>query len=100
VTYPSMSGFMMACPPKPDNRENSMSTIIIGEENVKAVQAMTQLHFWRLTANMKIKFNSPPRKGWTIRAFNAMYDVRARSWQDVYDATNDTIKAMRAERSN
>lgn len=71
-----------------------MTTIISGEENVKAAQALAQLHKWRLDANMKLKFGMRPK--WTIKMFNDMYGVKARSWQDIYDATNDAIREMRS----
>jgi len=70
-------------------------TIVI--DSVKAAQSLTQLHFWRLTANMKIKFGMAPRSGWTIRAFNAMYGVNAKTWQDIFKVTDDTIKAIRED---
>jgi hypothetical protein len=70
-----------------------MSTIITGEENVKAAQSLAQLHYWRMQANMKLKFGMRPK--WTIRMFNDMYGVQAKSWQDILNATDETIKELR-----
>lgn len=73
-------------------------TIVVeGFEKTQAVRHLAQLHFWRSQAQMKIKFNMSPRKGWTIRTFNTMYETNAKSWQDVYNLTNDTIISMRQQ---
>ena len=75
-----------------------MSTIISGEKNVRAFQAIAQLHKWRLEAKMKIEFGMRPK--WTIRMFNEMYGVKATSWQQVYTAADETLKAIRAQQTN
>lgn len=70
--------------------------VIVGEENVKAVQAMTRLFYWRTTAYSR-KYGFNPRKGYTIRAFNAEYDKKAKTWEDVRKFANEMIVANRAE---
>jgi len=73
----------------------SNETIVIsGEENVRAVQAIARLHYWRTTGYMR-KYAFEPRKGWTIKAFNAEYGQSARTWDDVVVLTSGMIKAMR-----
>lgn len=71
--------------------------VISGEENVKAYRTLAQVHFWRLQAQMKTKYNIPPRKGWTIRTFNEMYDLKAKSWADIAILADSMIQTLRGE---
>lgn len=61
--------------------------VITGEQNIKAVQAMARARFWRLTAQ-SVALGFKPRKGFTIRAFNAEYGQKAKTWADVVELTN------------
>lgn len=95
ATYPDISGFMVTCPKTRTKGEIDMTTIISGEENVRAAQSVAQLHYWRMQANMKLKFQMRPR--WTLAMFTEMYGVKPRNWQDVFNMADAAIKDHRTQ---
>jgi hypothetical protein len=57
-------------------------TVIAGREDIAAIQRIAQLHYWRHTAQFKAK-GFTPRRGWTVKRFNADHGQAARNWADV-----------------
>jgi hypothetical protein len=57
-------------------------TVIAGREDIAAIRRIAQLHYWRHTAQFKVK-GFTPRRGWTIKRFNADHGQKAKRWSDV-----------------
>lgn len=76
---------------------NHDGTVSATGDSVKPIAELMRLHGWRNAANMKIKFAMSSKHYPTIKAFNAEYGVKARSWVQVYEVTNDVINEMREE---
>lgn len=75
---------------------SNRTIVISGEQNVAAVQAIARLHYWRTTGYMR-QYGFQPRRGWTIRAFNAQYAQKCKTWTDVVNVTSAMIAASKGK---
>lgn len=70
-------------------------TVVAGRDNMQAVRALGQLHFWRSQAVAKVKLRMTPRPGWTIKLFNEMYQAKAKNWADIAEMAQKMIEDAR-----
>lgn len=56
--------------------------VITGVENMRAVQAMRLLRYWKLQAEAHARGFRVPQS-MTIKGFNAAYGQKAKTWTDV-----------------
>lgn len=70
---------------------------VVGQERMRAVDAIRRIHFWKSQAHMS-QFGIRPRSGWTIKAFNETYGKACRNWLDVEACAADIITQMHAAR--
>jgi hypothetical protein len=69
------------------------TVIITGRDNIDAARDRARLHFWRLQARLKVNAGMTPRAGWTVKGFNEMYGVKAKSWTEVLKLADAMINA-------
>ena len=61
--------------------------MVITGEHIHMARMIARYAKWKLTATFATKFNTRPRKGWTIAAFNKEYGQKCKTWQDIHDFT-------------
>lgn len=70
---------------------------VAGKDHVLVVTKLTVLHYWRRTAQMKVKFGAAPRRGWTIKAFNEKYGTKVKTWSEIEANADALIKQLIAQ---
>jgi DNA polymerase III psi subunit len=79
--------------------ENHDGTVVVTGPDVASVAQLMRARGWKLAADMKVKHGMSSKHYPSVKAFNAEYDVKAKSWADIQRIMTDVFAQVKAEQS-